>query len=143
MSDPPRLWMMDANVILRLLLQDNPDLSPKADAIWDAVDEGRTMVRWDPVTLTEVVYVLTSRYRLPRERISEALLPLLLMPNVVIPGKDRYVHALRLFASEVPHFGDACLCAAALEASEGRILSFDRKLPRAPGIRRAEDLSGE
>ena len=143
MSDPRRLWTIDANVVLRFLLRDVPHQWSEATAIWKAVSEGRIVAQWDPVILSEVVYVLSSNYGQPNMVISDLLLPLLLMPGVVMPGKDRYVHALRLFASEVPHFGDACLCAAALEASEGRVLSFDRKLSTVPGIHRAEGLSHE
>ena len=99
---------------------------------------GSALVGWDPAILSEVVFVLHSTYRLSNDRISEALLALVDMPGVVMPGKDRYLHALRLYASQVPHFGDACLCAAALEVSEGRLLSFDRKLSSVPGVERAE-----
>jgi predicted nucleic acid-binding protein len=138
MSDRPRIWAVDANVVLRLLMRDVPDQWAEATAIWKAVSEGRIIAQWDPVVLSEVVFVLSSQYHLPNAAISEALLDLVPMAGVVMPGKERYLHALRLYASQVPHFGDACLCAAALEASEGRLLSFDRKLSSIPGIERAE-----
>jgi predicted nucleic acid-binding protein len=140
MSDAPRLWAVDANIVLRFLLRDVPHQWSQAATIWKAVREGRIIAQWDPVTLSEVVWVLSSQYTVPNAVISELLLGLVQQTGVVMPGKDRYVRALRLFASEVPHFGDACLCAAALETSEGRLLSFDRKLSPVPGIERADSI---
>ncbi len=143
MSEPVPVLTVDANVVLRLLLEDAPELTAKARALWEAVAKRRLTVRWDPVTLSEVVFVLSSTYRLPNAMISDGVLPLVQMPNVLMANKECYVQALKLFARDVPHFGDACLCAAALESSEGRILSFDRKLSKAPGIIRLEDLPDE
>ena len=56
------------------------------------------------------------------------------MEHFLMAEKDRMIHALNLFSGSVPHFGDACLCAAALDISEGRILSFDKKLKNVSGI---------
>ncbi|MPN16654.1 hypothetical protein SDC9_163999 [bioreactor metagenome] len=42
--------------------------------------------------------------------------------------------ALELFALSVPHFGDACLCAAAIDMTEGEIISFDKKMKSVKGI---------
>ena len=143
MSEPPPLLAVDTNVVLRLLLEDEPVLTSKATAIWEAVAKGRLTLLWDPVILAEVVHVLSSIYRLPNPTISEGILPLMTLPGVIMPNKELYVQALKLFVREVPHFGDACLCAVALEGAEGHIVSFDRKLSKAPGITRIEDLPDE
>ncbi len=140
MSSPPPRWTIDANVILRYLLRDDEELAAHARAIWHDVAAGKMVAVCDPVTLAEVVFVLSSVYRLPNSEISEALVPLVQMDGVAVLGKERYVRALRLFAESVQHFGDACACAAALSDSDGRLYSFDRKLSSVPGIERAEAL---
>jgi predicted nucleic-acid-binding protein len=66
--------------------------------------------------------------------------PIVNLDGFVITDKDRYIRALDLFATSVPHFGDACACAAALEECEGRVLSFDKKLAGVEGVRRSEEL---
>ncbi len=139
-SQPPN-WTVDANIVLRYILRDDKKLAAKARGIWQAVVAGRIVAVWDPVTLAEVVFVLSSLYSLPNDEISAALLPLLQTEGVVIANRERYLQALRLFGSTVKHFGDACACATALEQCDGRLYSFDRKLSSAPGITRAEEFT--
>ena len=138
MRTDDRVWAIDANVILRFVLRDHTDLSPKARTIMVAVMEGGLTVSCDPVVLAEVVWVLTSFYKLPRTEICAALEPIVLCDNVLMPKKDRCLKALRIFGTTTAHFGDACACAAALEDCDGRLLSFDRKLSAVEGITRAE-----
>jgi predicted nucleic acid-binding protein len=142
MSSQPPKWTVDANIILRYILRDDEELAAKARGIWQAVAEARIVAVWDPVTLAEVVFVLSSVYGLPNDEISAALIPLLQTEGVVIANPGRYLHALRLFGSTVKHFGDACACAAALEQCDGRMYSFDRKLSSLTGITRAEEDDG-
>jgi predicted nucleic acid-binding protein len=139
-SDPATRWTIDANVILRYVLADHAQLTARARTLWHALDEGRIRLACDPVTLAEVVWVLSSAHQYPRERISAALIKVFSLEGVEMLGKERYLHALELFAGPVPHFGDACACALALEETEGRLFSFDRKLSSVPGITRAEKV---
>ena len=141
MSSQSPSWTVDANIILRYILRDDEKLAAKARGIWQAVAEARIVAVWDPVTLAEVVFVLSSVYGLPNDEISAALIPMLQTEGVVIANPERYLHALRLFGSTVEHFGDACACATALEQCDGRMYSFDRKLSSAPGIIRAEEFA--
>lgn len=134
------LFAIDANVILRHVLADNEELSPKAKAIFAAVEEGRCSVLCESVTLAEVIWVLGSVYKLAPARISTELSQMVALPGFRMPNKQRYINALQLYATTVPHFGDACACAAAMEECGGRLLSFDQKLSKVEGIERAEDF---
>ena len=138
MSSAPSRWVADANVILRYLLRDQEQLAEKARGLFAAVEDGRVALVLDPVTLAEVVFVMTSVYQAPNVQISDGLVSLLQTDGVVMSDKDRYVRALQLFAGPARHFGDACACAAALEECEGRLFSFDRKLSAVAGIDRAD-----
>ena len=140
MKSTTRAYAIDANVIVRYLVQDDPKLTPKAVAIMEAIQYGRIAATCDPVTIGEVVWVLSSVYKLPPERISEGLVPILQATHLDIPNRERYLKALNLYATGTAHFGDACLCAAAMEQCEGRVLSFDRKLSGVEGITRTESL---
>lgn len=138
MSDPSPLCAIDANVILRYLLSDHPEHSESARNMLRGIETGARRVLCDPITLSEVVFTLKSWYAMPRERISDGLLGLLQEPGFLMPDKHLYAHALRLFGTSVPHFGDACACAVALAECEGRLYSFDRKLSKVEGVTRLE-----
>jgi predicted nucleic-acid-binding protein len=132
---------VDANIILRYLLADNKELTAQADAVLQAVADGEVTAECDPVTLAEVVFVLSSKYKMPNGEIAEGLISLFTREGLQMTNKQRYLHALELFAGPVKHFGDACACAAALEQTEGRLFSFDRKLSSVPGITRSQNLT--
>jgi len=129
---------LDANVILRYVLGDAEELSAKAGAILQGVERGEMVLSCDPVTLAEVVWVLSSYYGLPNQKISEGLGPIIKAEGFLMPEKDRYVLALELYANSIEHYGDACACATALQDCEGRLYSCDRKLSSVPGIHRSE-----
>jgi len=131
---------IDTNVILRYILRDDQILSGKAKAIFDAVEAGRMRVLCHPVILGEVVWVLASHYKTPPEKIVENLEPLLKADCFVISDKNVWLRALRLYAESVPHFADACACAAAIEDCDGKLLSFDRKLSAIKGVSRSESV---
>ena len=135
-----RPYALDANVILRHLLNDNPELSRKARKIFQKATHEGIPLCCNPVTLAEVVWVLESFYKVPRSQIAEELLAFLAAPEIHLPQKDLYEKALRLYGAAVPHFGDACACASALDAAEGRLLSFDKKLCKVEGIDRVETV---
>jgi predicted nucleic acid-binding protein len=131
---------VDANVLLRYLVGDQERQAAPARALLQAVEREEAVLLCDPVTLAEVVWVLSSFYELTNAAISEALLPVVQAPGFLLSDKPRYLRALQLYATTVRHFGDACACAAALEDCGGRLYSFDRKLSRVPGVERVEAL---
>jgi predicted nucleic acid-binding protein len=135
-----RSYAIDANVILRFLLRDHEELSPKAKVIMDAVQRGSLTVACDPIQLAEVAWVLKSRYNLDSAQIAKSLVPIVSMDGFVIADKARYLRALELSASCAHGFGDACACALALTECEGRLISFDRKLSGIEGVERVEEL---
>lgn len=134
-------FAIDANVIVRYLVRDDDGMYAKAAAVFEEMDKGRLLLFCDPVILGEVVWVLSSCYKVSRKRMAEDLESLLAADGLIIPNKSRYMQALRLYAGPVPHFGDACLCAAAIEACDGKMLSLDRKLSAVKGISRKESVS--
>jgi predicted nucleic-acid-binding protein len=129
---------LDANIILRFLVQDGGELAEKATRIMAAVEDGEIEAVCDPVILAEVVWVLSSYYGQEPSKVSEVMRTLIKAEGIRLAEKDRYARALEIFAAGAIHFGDACACAAALEVAGGRLLSFDRKLARVSGITRAE-----
>lgn len=129
---------VDTNVLLRYLIGDVPRQQEIAQEMLSGIDNGECRVFCDPSTVVETVHALRTFYDYTRETIAELLVDLLHAPGFVLPNKNRYLRALRLFAVTVPHFGDACACAAAMEQTEGRLYSFDKKLSHVEGVTRLD-----
>jgi len=133
-------FAVDANVILRFVLGDPPELFDKAQAAFQAVESGEATLRCDPVNLAEVVWLLSSYYKVSCADIAGALIPVVSAEGFTVPDKERYLRALALYGEGKLQFGDACACAAAELDCAGRLLSFDRALSKVPGIERAEEI---
>ena len=120
------LPLVDANVVLRHLLDDDAEQSPQAR---DAVDAGCEVT---VEVIFEVVYVLHGHYGVPRPRVSEALAALL--EDVHCTRVDVVRRALELYAQRSLDFVD-CVLIAEHEISGRDIVSFDAKVRRltAPG----------
>ena len=59
--------LIDANIILRYLLNDNPEMSEKAKEI---INDGAFTI---PEVMAEVIYVLKGVYKVERQEISDVL----------------------------------------------------------------------
>lgn len=82
--------LIDANVVLRFLLKDNPNQANQAAAI---IHNGAA-VTVDIVA--EVVYVLNGLYQIPRDKIRDAFS--VLLQELHADEKEMILFALELFA---------------------------------------------
>jgi uncharacterized protein len=132
------LPFLDTNVILRHLLADDPEQSPRATAFLTRVEEGSVRVRTADTVVFEAVFTLERRYRLAKEKIREALLPLLQLSGIVLPGKRQYEEVFALYVKLDLPFADAYDAVLAKRSEEPQVVSFDRHFDRIPGITRIE-----
>ena len=71
------MTLPDTNVVLRYLLNDEPELSSKARLYWEGVIDGSTRASLTEGVLMECVYVLQRFYKVPRDAIAATLSALL------------------------------------------------------------------
>lgn len=132
------LPFLDTNIFLRHLRSDDPLLSPKATAIIARIEQGELQVRTSDTVIFETVFTLQRTYKEPRARIAEALLTLLDLPGIVLPGKRHYRSIFALYLTRPLGFAD-CYHVVLMERLKlTEILSFDSDLDHIPGIRRRE-----
>ena len=134
-EEPP---FLDTNVLLRHLLGDVPEQSTRAAAHMARVEAGELTVRTAETVIMESVFTLERTYKIPRSRIHEALSAFLSLPGVLLPGKQVLSDVLNLYAGSNLSFIDAYHVVMLPRWGLDTILSFDRGLDRAPGIRRIE-----
>lgn len=122
------MQLIDANVIIRYLLQDNVKLSPQATQIIENNDD----IYATNEVLAEVVYVLMKVYGLPKTKIIEAL-QRLFAKNLLQHTQPIFIErALQLYADNTMDFVD-CLLVAYHQNFGLAIVSFDKKVNKKIG----------
>lgn len=116
--------IVDANIILRYLLNDNEDLASKAAGIIDNIP-----VLIPNEILIEVVYVLEKVYKVERMAIYEAIIELLSYDNIAVADKDVIETALDLYRTIKFDIVDTLLFAYH-KISQHTIYTFDEKLEK-------------
>ena len=120
--------VVDANVILRLLLKDEPRHFAQARAFFDAVKTGDAGAHIPAAVVAECVYVLTKVYSVGRAETADHLLGLLEYRGVTTDS-DAVRAALGLYRDRNVDFIDAFVVATAKE-NGWQVFSFDRDLAR-------------
>jgi predicted nucleic-acid-binding protein len=116
------MLIVDANVILRYVLDDNEELSPKSR---DIIDGNTFYVPME--VFAEVVYVLYGVYNVERNEIKSALTEFIESTEGNLDGADIVAKSLELFAESGLDFVD-CVLAARAVCNGVEIATFDKKL---------------
>lgn len=122
-------WYVDTNVVLRHLLSDHPELSPRAHAFWEEVRDGRTDAMLTEGVLMEAVYVLTKFYKVPRPIVVEQLDRILRYAGLAQEPPGFFAQALLLFSQSTMDFVD-CLLVVRERSGTGGVFSFDHQVTR-------------
>lgn len=116
------MLLIDTNVILRYLLNDNPEMSQKAK---DLISSGTAYAK--PEIIAEAVYVLKSVYGLEKGVIRTFIRSLL--DDMPCQEEKSVRAAIEIYASSSLDFVD-CLLIAYHKINKEAVFSFDRKLNR-------------
>src|SRR3954468_24910945 len=129
---------LDTNVLLRHLLQDHPEHSPRATAFLERVERGDVQARISDVVVMELVFTLQRSYKQPKAQIRDVLLALLDLPGLELPGKRRYRKIFDLYVEQNISFADAYNAVLMQQLGIAEVASFDRDFDRVAGVRRSE-----
>ena len=122
------LWV-DANVMLRLLTGDPPDLAQRSRRLAERAERGEVTLRISSIVVAEIVWVLSSFYRYSRTQIAEVLIPLLTTEGILLEEAEQVIAALDRMATANVDFIDAFLAEIARREG-GSVVSFDRDFRR-------------
>lgn len=114
--------IVDANIVLRYLLNDHDDLSAKAAMI---IENNKVLLPNEVVV--EVVYVLEKVYRVKNDEICDTLLELFKYDNIDVDDMEILEEALILFKERRLDFVDTLLYAYN-KVKGYQIYTFDKKL---------------
>ena len=115
---------IDANIILRYLLEDHTEFSPLARK---TITENTVEVPIE--VLCEVVYVLTRTYRINRNEIAFTLLEFFQSPNIILPHREAVIEGIGYFGTTSLDFVD-CILAGYAKVEKDEIYTFDNSLKK-------------
>lgn len=113
------IQLIDANVIIRCILNDCPEMTDKATEV---IDSGAYT---KPEIIAEVVYVLQKVYSIQREALRKMIYDIL--DVVICDESDCVRYAMDIYAEISLDFVD-CLLIAYHKINKENIFSFDKKL---------------
>ncbi len=130
---------LDTNVILRHVLGDNPDQSPRATEFFRQIATGNRGVETSHLVVLESVFTLEKLYRMPRDAIRDALWPLLSLSGIALANKQDFGAIFDLYVDRHSlSFADCYHVELVRRLDPPQIISFDRGFDRVPDITRIE-----
>jgi len=106
--------LIDANVVLRYLLQDDDALFKKASTLLERIKVGEGAAVIPESVLAECVYVLLKVYKIDRQIISEKLRGLFAYKGIVNPDKKDLVDSIILFGQTQLSIVDCIACSKSI-----------------------------
>jgi predicted nucleic-acid-binding protein len=116
--------IVDANIVLRYILDDHAELSVKAKEI---VENNAVTVPIE--VLCEVVFVLSGMYGISRIDISSTLIDFFEQTNCMLPHRGAVLKGLEFFSENKLDFVD-CLLAGYSMIERVEVYTFDQKLQK-------------
>lgn len=124
----------DTNVLLRLLLNDEPRQARQAQALVDRALSRSDRVLLPDIVLCELEWVLGAVYEVPRSEIIETLRRLLDTEVFAFLDRGAVVAALRDYEEGSGDFSDYLIGASAARAGAATTYTFDRALRHSAGV---------
>jgi predicted nucleic acid-binding protein len=126
-----RLWV-DANVILRFLTKDPPEMAERSARLMAKAERGEVSLYFSLLMLAEVIWVLKSFYRYSMTAIAHVIISLISAPGIEVDKRQLIIRAVELARDRNVDFADAYMALQAAERGE-TVCTFDesdfRRLP--------------
>ena len=132
MKLPQKVYLIDTNVVLRYLLGDHPEFSPKAEAFILDVSKGVKKAEIPDVVIVECVYVMEKFYEIPKTEIVEKLSGILNFSGIVNPDRSEILEALLKYENSNIDIVDCIL--AACSSPEKVVISFDKDMKKLKAV---------
>jgi predicted nucleic-acid-binding protein len=123
-SEPETIYLIDTNVILRYLLDDHPEFSPKAIQFMLDVSKGKFRAEIADIVLMECIFVMEKHYKIPRSLVVDRLVKIVNFEGIINTNKAILINALLSYEKHKIDIVDCLLCSY---SSDNRIVvSFDK-----------------
>ena len=133
-----KLAVIDANILLRFLTDDVPEMAEPCTQLLQRVERGHEAVFLPDHILADVIWTLEKHYHQPKARIREVMTPILNMRGLHLSSKARAFHALNLYVEENIDWSDAYVASWMIARGITRIYSYDRDFQKISSLERVQ-----
>ncbi len=138
MTAPIKKFFIDTNIILRYLTKDDPVQFPRCRQLFKKAQDGEVLLITSTLVIAEIIWTLSSYYRVPKDQIIEKLSIIIGSDAVQILDKDLIAEALVLYARKNVDYIDAYNAVLLKHLNLKEIYSYDRDFDKIDGIDRLE-----
>ncbi len=132
---------LDTNILMRYFTRDDEQKAAAALALLRRIEAGTEQVMTSPLVLFEVVFLLERTYKLPKDRVADAVLSVLTLPGVKVANKTLWRVAFQFHLAYAIDFADAYNAAVMQQRGVSEIYTWDKDFDQIPGLTRVEPVS--
>lgn len=130
---------IDTNILLRHLMHDHPDHSPRATELLLSVGRGDQKVFCPATVIFEAIHLLHGRAKIPRSDAATSISDLVGMQHFEMEREPIILDALQFWVEQPAlDFADCYHLALTSALGIDAIYTFDKKMDRYPGVSRLE-----
>ena len=118
--------LLDTNVLIRFLTGDKNKKYRNLFSFFESLESGAMRVELKLIVLFQVIYVLKSFYKVPKNEIASGLTELLRYKGITIKEKKIVRRALELWRKKNVEIVDCYLLACLEKDAQSIIYSYDR-----------------
>ncbi|CAB1063059.1 hypothetical protein D1BOALGB6SA_7842 [Olavius sp. associated proteobacterium Delta 1] len=122
--------LLDTNVLIRFFTFDKDKKYKKLYRFFESLERGDIQVELKLIVLFQVIYVLKSFYKVPREQISDGLIDLLKYKGIRIKEKKIVQRTLEIWHQKQVDIVDCYLIACLEKDSRNLLYSYDRNFDK-------------
>ena len=120
------LALLDTNVIVRFLVSDQSPKYKNLYSFFESLEYGKMKVELKLIVLFQVLFVLKSFYKVPKDQIANGITDLLKYKGIVIKNKTMIRRMMEMWCNKNMDIVDCYLIAILENDSQNLIYSYDR-----------------
>ena len=129
---------LDTNIFIRFLTDDVPEKADACEKIFKRAVEKKESLFTTDMVIAEIVWVLESFYKLPKNEVQDKVEKILNTPNLICPHKDLILSALILYSEKNIDYIDAYNALILKEKGIKELYSYDKHYDRIDWLGRLE-----
>lgn len=135
------IYFIDTNIFLRTLIKENKDSFNHCYSFLKAVKTNKIKAVTASIVLAEIVWTLSSFYKLPKKQVVEAIRSIVNLRGLKVVNKYNHLLAIDLYERRAVKYIDAVIASIdKIQAKKWTVVSYDTDFDRLGVIRKEPKL---